>query len=89
MNWVECKKKKKLQSIGSKTPFNPLTPELNPSAQRCVTRFVLGILLLEQCISLIYALKTNKCNNYSFSLLIMYGSSYMFRHYIAVFRERS
>jgi hypothetical protein len=23
-------------------PFNPLTPELNPSAQRCVTRFLLG-----------------------------------------------
>jgi hypothetical protein len=34
---------------------NPLTPELNPSAQRCVTRFLLGILLLEPCISLIYA----------------------------------
>jgi hypothetical protein len=27
--------------------------------------------------------------NYSFSLLIMYGSSYMFRHYIAILRERS
>jgi hypothetical protein len=26
---------------------NPLTPELNPSAQRCLTRFLLGILLLE------------------------------------------
>jgi hypothetical protein len=26
--------------------------------------------------------------NYSFSLLIMYGSSYMFRHYIAILRER-
>jgi hypothetical protein len=23
-------------------------PELNPSAQRCLTRFLLGILLLEQ-----------------------------------------
>jgi hypothetical protein len=33
--------------------FNPLTPELNPSAQRCLTRFLLGILLLEPCISLI------------------------------------
>jgi hypothetical protein len=31
----------------------------------------------------------NKYTNYSFSLLIMYGSSYMFRHYIAIFRERS
>jgi hypothetical protein len=33
--------------------------------------------------------KTNKYNNYSFNLLIMYGSSYMFRHYIANLRERS
>jgi hypothetical protein len=33
----------------------------------------------------IYIWKTNKCNDYySFSLLIMYGSSYMFRHYIAI-----
>jgi hypothetical protein len=37
--------------------------------------FLLGILLLEPCISLIYAWKTNKYTNYSFSLLIMYGSS--------------
>jgi hypothetical protein len=51
--------------------------------------FLLGIVLLEPCISLIYAWKTNKYTNYSFSLLIMYGSSYMFRHYIAIFRERS
>jgi hypothetical protein len=35
--------------------LNPLTPELNPSAQRCLTRFLLGILLLEPCISLMYA----------------------------------
>jgi hypothetical protein len=35
--------------------INPLTPELNPSTQRCLTRFLLGILLLEPCISLIYA----------------------------------
>jgi hypothetical protein len=68
---------------------NPSTPELNPSAQRCLTRFFTGVLVLEPCISLIYALKTNKYTNYSFSLLIMYGNSYMFRHYIAVLRERS
>jgi hypothetical protein len=41
------------------------------------------------CISLIYAWKTNKYIHYSFSLLNMYGSSYMFRHYIAIFRDRS
>jgi hypothetical protein len=34
---------------------NPLTPELNPSVQRCLTRVLLEILLLESCISLIYA----------------------------------
>jgi hypothetical protein len=68
---------------------NPLTLELNPSALRCLTRFLLGILLLEPCISSTYAWKTNKYTNYSFSLLIMYGTSYMFRHYIAILRERS
>jgi hypothetical protein len=46
--------------------INHLTPELNPSAQRCSTRFLLGIFLLEPCISLIYAWITNKCYNYSF-----------------------
>jgi hypothetical protein len=34
--------------------INPLTPELNPSPQRCLTRFLLVILLLEPYISLIY-----------------------------------
>jgi hypothetical protein len=38
--------------------------------------FLLGILLLESCILLIYAWKTNKYTDYSFSLLIMYGNSY-------------
>jgi hypothetical protein len=51
--------------------------------------FLLEILLLDPCISLIYAWKSNKYTNYSFSLLIIYGSSYMFRHYIATLRERS
>jgi hypothetical protein len=36
-----------------------------------------------------YAWKINKYTSYSFSLLIMYGSSYMFRHCIAILRERS
>jgi hypothetical protein len=26
--------------------FNPSTPELNPSVQRCLMRFLLGILLI-------------------------------------------
>jgi hypothetical protein len=42
-------------SVTRSTVFNPLTPELNPSAPRCLTRLLLGILLLESCISLIYA----------------------------------
>jgi hypothetical protein len=69
--------------------INPLNPELNPSAQRCLTRFLMGILLLEPCISLKHAWKTNKYTNYSCSLLIMYGSSYMLRYYIAIFKEHS
>jgi hypothetical protein len=51
--------------------------------------FLLGILFLELCILLMYVWKTNKCKNYSFSLLIMYGSSYMFWHYIGILRECS
>jgi hypothetical protein len=51
--------------------------------------FLLGILFLEPCVYLIYAWKTNKYTKYSFRLLIMYCSSYMFRHYIAIIRERS
>jgi hypothetical protein len=36
--------------------INHFRPELNSSAQRCLTKFyLLGILLLELCISLIYA----------------------------------
>jgi hypothetical protein len=69
--------------------FNPLTPELNPPRNAAWWDFVLGILLLELCILLMFSWNTKKCNNYSFSLLIMYCISYMFRHYIAIIRERS
>jgi hypothetical protein len=27
--------------------FNPLTPELNPSAQRCLPRYLLGIFIFK------------------------------------------
>jgi hypothetical protein len=37
----------------------------------------------------VYAWKINKYTNNSLNLLIMYGSSYMFRHYTAILRERS
>jgi hypothetical protein len=33
--------------------------------------------------------ENQQIQNYSFSLLIIYGSSYMFRHYIVILRERS
>jgi hypothetical protein len=33
--------------------------------------------------------KTNKCTNYSFSLLVICDSFYMFQHYIVILRERS
>jgi hypothetical protein len=49
--------------------------------------FVLRNLLFEPCISLIYAWITNKYTNYSFSVLIMYGSSYVFCNYIVFFRK--
>jgi hypothetical protein len=35
--------------------LNRLTSEFNPYAQRCLTKFFTGILLLETCILLIYA----------------------------------
>jgi hypothetical protein len=35
-------------------PINLLTLVLNPSAQRCLTRFLLEIFIFEPCISLIY-----------------------------------
>jgi hypothetical protein len=62
--------------------------ELNPSAQRYLTRLFTGAFASWPCISLIYAWKTNKYTNYSF-ILIMYGSSYLCRHYVAIFREPS
>jgi hypothetical protein len=44
----------------SATAGNPLTLELNPSVQRCLTRLLLGILLLEPCISLILCVKNQQ-----------------------------
>jgi hypothetical protein len=69
--------------------LNPLTPELNPSSQRCLTRFFTGDFATWTVHFVNICVKNNKCTNYSFSLLIMCGSSYMFRHYIAIIRERS
>jgi hypothetical protein len=52
--------------------FNPLTSELNPSAQRCLTRFFTGVFASWTVHSVNICVKTNKYTNYSFSLLIMY-----------------
>jgi hypothetical protein len=60
---MHCGKNPKLFGVTANSAYgspweykiNPLTPELNPSAQRCLASFLLGILLLEPCISLIYA----------------------------------
>jgi hypothetical protein len=60
-----------LGEINSLIVINHLTPELNPSAQRCLTRsFYWAIFLLEPYISLIYAWKTNKNTNYSTYLVL-------------------
>jgi hypothetical protein len=61
--------------------FNPLTSN---DLQRCRAVSPLKIKIPSKNVC-----ETNKYNNYSLSLLIMYGSSYMFRNYIAIFRERS
>jgi hypothetical protein len=71
------------------TYINSLTPELNPSAQRCLTRIFTEDFPSRTMHFVNICVKTNKYTNYLFSLLIIYGSSYMFRHYIAIFRERS
>jgi hypothetical protein len=68
--------------------INPLTPELNPSAQRCLTRFFnrdFGswiVHFVNICVK-------NQQMQQLFIQFIMYDSSYMFRHYIAILRERS
>jgi hypothetical protein len=68
--------------------FNPLTPELNPSAQRCLTRFFTGN-FSSWTVHFVNICVKNQQMHQLFSLLIMHGSSFMFRHYIAILRERS
>jgi hypothetical protein len=48
--------------LSSAVSLNPFKPELNPSMQRCLTRFLLGIFLLELCISLIQGDSEGICN---------------------------
>jgi hypothetical protein len=73
--------------------FEPITRSTNCRLQPYVCAIVMLCEKLDNPLEQVLAgtpqPKTNKYTNYSFSLLIMYGSSYMFRHYIVIFRERS
>jgi hypothetical protein len=59
--------------------INHVTLELNPSAQRCLTRFFTGDFASWTVYFVNICVKTNKYTSCSFSLLIMYGSSHIFR----------
>jgi hypothetical protein len=61
---------------------NPLTPELNPSAQRCLTIFFIGILLHEPHFVNI-CVKNQEMQKLFLQFISYICSSYMFRHYIA------
>jgi hypothetical protein len=69
--------------------FNPLTSELNPSAQHSLTRFFTG----DFASLAVHFVNVWVKNQQMQQLLIQFvnydGSSYMFRHYISIFRERS
>jgi hypothetical protein len=68
--------------------INPLTPELNPSAQRCLTRFFTGD-FASWTVHFVHICVKNQQIHQLFIQFIMYGSCYMFRHFIAILRERS
>jgi hypothetical protein len=57
--WCLCSENRVAIIHTSCSDITPLTPELNPSAQRCLTRVFTGILFLQPCSSLIYAWKTD------------------------------
>jgi hypothetical protein len=75
-------------SLSPSSMFKPLTLELNPSAQSCLTRFFTGD-FASLTAHFVNICAKNQQMQQLFSLLIMYGSSYMFRHYIAILMERS
>jgi hypothetical protein len=80
--WEATPPRPHAQAVVLPEPFNSGIKSLRATLPD--ETFLLGNLLLEPCISLIYAWKPNKYTNYSFSLIIIYGSSYMCRHYIAI-----
>jgi hypothetical protein len=70
------------------THVNPLTSELNPSAQRRLTKFFTGD-FASWTVRFVNICVKNQQMQQLFIQFINYGSSYMFRHYIVIFRERS
>jgi hypothetical protein len=68
--------------------FNPLTPELNPSAQRFLTRFITADFSSRTVHFVNVCVKNQQMQQLFICLLIMYGICYMLRHYIAILRER-
>jgi hypothetical protein len=70
------------------THINPLTPELNPSAQRCLMKFF-TLDFASWTVHFVNICVKNQQMQQLLIQFIMYGSSYMFRHYITILRERS
>jgi hypothetical protein len=62
---------------------NPLKPELNPSAQRCLTRFFTGD-FVSWTVHFVNIRTKKQQMQQLFIQFIMYAISYMLRHYIAI-----
>jgi hypothetical protein len=69
--------------------INPLTPELNPSAQRCRTKFFTGDFTYLTMHFINICVKNQQINQLIIQFINYVCTSYMFRHYIAIFKERS
>jgi hypothetical protein len=68
--------------------FNPLTPELIKSLRATLPEEIFTGDFASWTVHFVNICVRNQQMKHSFSLLIMYGTSYMFRH-IAILRERS
>jgi hypothetical protein len=63
--------------------FKPLMPQLNPSAQGCLTRFFTGDFASLTVHFVNVCVKNQQIQQLFIQFIIMCGISYMFRHYIA------
>jgi hypothetical protein len=87
----ECKLIHINRTLSRRTNYiytNPSTPELNPSEQRSLTRIFTGDFASWTVHFVNICVKSQQMQQLFFQFII-YGGSYMFRHYIAIFRERS